>query len=416
MACSILLSSALSPPSVGKPDDFLKPALRMSAITESVHNRRVTEEELGSSASADLAAWLFFQLAADHVFLPILVATFVFSHSVIRHSTVINICCTWILSGIISSLLLYSGEASGPEPSQGLCTVQAALMSGALPMTSVATLALAYRTWRSCTPGTSQLREKTSWTTRIMFILAPYITLGVFCAIAANLGVQYPSHVDRGTRFFYCAVNLEAFAIAIDVFSAVVCIIAAGLFVHLAMLQLRSREIRPVRQHSAKADTALRIRVGLLTLYMLTATLANLGSLGDPGTAFPDIFTASVGMAVFVIFASQFDVLRAWWSWRPCQSPLARPRHARNISPSDARTPYPSFDLDLLNKRTDSDVSDKARLEALHTYYAARVRGEGVKVEIIDRPQDAFIRDGHELRRASVESGLAGSKRGRSWA
>lgn len=65
----------------------------------------VTEDELGSSASADLDAWLFFQLAADHVFLPILVATFVFSRSVVRHSTLINLCCTWILSGIISSLL-----------------------------------------------------------------------------------------------------------------------------------------------------------------------------------------------------------------------------------------------------------------------------------------------------------------------
>lgn len=65
----------------------------------------VTGAELGSSASADLAAWLFFQLAADHVFLPILVVTFVLSRSVVRHSTLINLCCTWILSGVISSLL-----------------------------------------------------------------------------------------------------------------------------------------------------------------------------------------------------------------------------------------------------------------------------------------------------------------------
>lgn len=112
------------------------------------------------------------------------------------------------------------------------------------------------------------------------------------------------------------------------------------------MMQLRLREAQPLRQHSAKVHTAFRIRVGLLTLYMLTAALcvvsfihdvgytsligtlcnrANLGSLADSGTAFPDIFTASgktllpslegrahprlvvvtVGMAVFLLFATQ---------------------------------------------------------------------------------------------------------------
>ena len=39
------------------------------------------------------------------------------------------------------------------------------------------------------------------------------------------------------------------------------------------MMQLRLREARPTRQHSAKVHTAFRIRVGLLTLYMLTAAL-----------------------------------------------------------------------------------------------------------------------------------------------
>ena len=66
--------------------------------------------------------------------------------------------------------------------------------------------------------------------------------------------------------------------------------------------------------------------------------------------------------------------------------------------------------MDLLNKRTDSDVSEKARLEALHSYYAARVRGEGVKVEIIERPQDAFF-PGGEVCRSSGGSGRSEAAR-----
>ncbi|KAI0729603.1 hypothetical protein C8Q72DRAFT_303649 [Fomitopsis betulina] len=382
----------------------------MPALSASVHYPRVTEDELGSSASADLDAWLFFQLAADHVFLPILVATFVFSRSVVRHSTLINLCCTWILSGIISSLLLYTGTATGPDPPRGLCTAQAALMSGAFPMTSVATLMLAFRTWLSCIPGKSQLREKTTRTTKALLVTTPYLALGVFSAIAAKLGAAYPGQVDRETRFFYCAVNLRALTITLNVFSTTMCVIAGGLFVHLAMKQLRARVTRPLRQHSAKVHTAFRIRVGLLTMYMLTAALANLGSLADSGTAFPDIFTASVGMAVFLLFATQSDVLRAWWSHRPFRAPPAGRPHPR-ASNEVLGTPYPSFDMDLLNKRTDSDLSEKARLDALHSYYAARVRGEGVKVEIIERPQDAFI-PGQEVCRTSGGSGRPEANRG----
>lgn len=66
--------------------------------------------------------------------------------------------------------------------------------------------------------------------------------------------------------------------------------------------------------------------------------------------------------------------------------------------------------MDLLNKRTDSEVSEKARLEALHSYYAARVRGEGVKVEIIERPQDAFF-PGGEVCRSSGGSGRSEAAR-----
>lgn len=65
----------------------------------------VTAEQLGSSGTPFLAAWLFFQIAANHVFLPILIITFLFAKRAARHPAVINVCLTWVMSGIMSSIL-----------------------------------------------------------------------------------------------------------------------------------------------------------------------------------------------------------------------------------------------------------------------------------------------------------------------
>lgn len=56
-------------------------------------------------ARTDLAIWFFFEIAANHVGLPILVATFFFAKTVRRDPTLINMCITWIIAGIASCLL-----------------------------------------------------------------------------------------------------------------------------------------------------------------------------------------------------------------------------------------------------------------------------------------------------------------------
>ena len=126
-------------------------------LTTHIFSLGVTEDELGASAPADLAGWLFFQIAAGHVALPILLATFLFAKTVPTHPAVVTICITWILSGVFSTLLcvvwpfdlhcpsesmltaisnnfrFYVGQHKGPEPSRGLCIAQASLL-GAVPI------------------------------------------------------------------------------------------------------------------------------------------------------------------------------------------------------------------------------------------------------------------------------------------
>jgi len=364
---------------------------------------RVTAEQLGSDASRDLAVWLFFQLAADHVLLPLLVATLLLSRNITRRPTVVNVCCTWIIAGVASALLLYVGEETGPEPGQSLCIAQSALLSGVLPMTSVACLALVYDNWSSIKPTAVQARRKVhpGYIVTAFLLCAPYLALALFVAIGAKLGAEYRDKVDRDQHFFYCAVDLTPFIASVALFSVLVSLAAVGLYAHLILKLCRNRNTLRRPGQTDDVNIAFLVRVGVYALYMLTATVANLVLLGDEQTVFPDMFIASVGMAVFLIFGSQRELIQAWRFWRrPVRNPRTIP-----ASPVMPRAPFPSFDLDLM-KRTDSDVSEKARLEALRNYYSARVRGEGVGVQIIERPEDAFI-PGRDVHRASDLSAKA---------
>lgn len=378
--------------------------MRTSAHT--TLTRRVTAEQLGPNASADLAVWLFFQLAAGHVLLPLLVATFFVSRTVTRRPTVINVCCTWIVSSVSASLLLYVGRETGLDPNQELCIAQSALLSGVLPMTTTACLALVYHAWTLLNrAGPQDASKRAGSLVNALLLGVPYVFFAMFTAIAAKLGTDYPTRVSRVQKYFYCSIDLAPFNYAVAILSALACFGAIALYAHLVICLWRARRSLMPFAPPANISVDFCVRIGVFAVCMLTATLAKLVSLGDSNTVFPDMFMASVGLAVFFIFGTQMDVIHAWLSWR-------RPKFARQQAPGSPRlprAPYPSFDLDLM-KRTDSAVSEKARLEALRAYYAARVQGEGVGVEIIERPEDAFIpgRGYRSASRLSMTSGFSG--------
>lgn len=402
--------------------------MRTSAHT--TLTRRVTAEQLGPNASADLAVWLFFQLAAGHVLLPLLVATFFVSRTVTRRPTVINVCCTWIVSSVSASLLLYVGRETGLDPNQELCIAQSALLSGVLPMTTTACLALVYHAWTLLNrAGPQDASKRAGSLVNALLLGVPYVFFAMFTAIAAKLGTDYPTRVSRVQKYFYCSIDLAPFNYAVAILSALACFGAIALYgssgktaamvrrrreltrmfltyaAHLVICLWRARRSLMPFAPPANISVDFCVRIGVFAVCMLTATLAKLVSLGDLNTVFPDMFMASVGLAVFFIFGTQMDVIHAWLSWR-------RPKFARQQAPGSPRlprAPYPSFDLDLM-KRTDSAVSEKARLEALRAYYAARVQGEGVGVEIIERPEDAFIpgRGYRSASRLSMTSGFSG--------
>ncbi|RPD77861.1 hypothetical protein L226DRAFT_568849 [Lentinus tigrinus ALCF2SS1-7] len=364
--------------------------------------KRLDAQEIGPNAPTDLTVWLSFQIAGNHVLLPLLVATFLLFSSVSRHPTVINVCCTWIIAGVVSSLLFYTGHHVGPEPPKDLCIAQSALLASVPPMASVAALSLVYYTWSMFRPSKVRLGQKaqTGRLTTVCLVTTPYIVYICFAVVGLQYAVRHADRVDRARRYFYCSIHWDLYNNVMGLFTATVCLIAAALEAHIMFMLSRNWTALRRAGMSVVIDLQLTIRAGIFTAYVLCGTVVMLATVANARSIVPDMWAASIGMAFFLVFATQPDVLRVW------ANILSR-RHFRNASrremystasPERSPTPLPSFDCDLL-ERTNSDASEKARLAALHAYYKARVHLTGVEVEVIKRPEDAFLA-GNDLRRA----------------
>ncbi|EPQ54428.1 hypothetical protein GLOTRDRAFT_111257 [Gloeophyllum trabeum ATCC 11539] len=283
--------------------------------------RRINAQEIGSDGPAYLKAFLFFHISSSHVLLPILMATFVLSKYAKRPATLISVCVTWILSGIFSSMLLYVGHERGKEPEKNLCIAQASMLNGTPPMWSVAVLAFVYQV-RNSLPGVSKPLSR--WKLCALFV-APYVTLAIWSTACAILAMQHPDHVSRSRRYFYCSLWNDPFTNMMSLFTAIACLSAIALQVHIGVIL--SRNWRALRKagHSSDVDLQLIIRLCIFELYIFIGMILDVTTIFTNGTVVPDMFAATIGFMVFIIFGLQGDVLRTWAFWRPPQQPRLPP-------------------------------------------------------------------------------------------
>ncbi|KAM5533458.1 hypothetical protein V8D89_012896 [Ganoderma adspersum] len=347
-----------------------------------------------SAPATYLDIWLFFNIAGDQILLPLLVLTLLFSRTVTRHPTIINVCVTWIIAGIVSSLLFYTGKHVGPEPEKDMCIAQMALIASAPPMTSVAALALVYYTWSTFRHSKLHTgpRAPISRLTTICLLVAPYAVYACFVAVGTHLGLQYPERVDRSRRLLYCSIDNAIYNNVIVLFTAGVCLLTAALQAYLFVKLSHSGTLLRRAASGTTPDLHIAVRVGIFVAYIVATSSVMLSTLSpawDPNRGFPDLFGASAGTMLFFVFATQPDVLRAWTRILLFPFASCRPSKASHV-PFRTASPAPSFNDSLL-KRTDSDVSEKARLASLHAYFIARASSSGSPVEVIKRPEDAFM-------------------------
>jgi len=327
-------------------------------LGHSVHEmtlRSLSEgSKVGTQSLPLLYLWLAFQII-DQTLIPILVATFLLSKSVKRHPTLVNSCVTWVISGITSSLLLYAGKEKGPEPPKLLCTLQASLLDGLTPMTSVAILILTYQVNLNVRkPETKESRLRT-----YAFLIIPYTVLFLFSVSAAALATDSPEKVSRARRFFYCSIDAPI-SDAFSVFTAIVLLLTMAYAVVICVFLYKHwRDFRKAVTY----DLQLLSRVGLFGIYVFLAFTISVLALFNPRNPFPDLFAASVGPVFGVILASQPDVYRVWLRRsKPVLPPFVEQRNDIDLEKSNTNIGFK--DPVANNSSTDDDrVLDIRRQE-----------------------------------------------------
>jgi len=244
--------------------------------------------------------------------------------------------------------LLYAGQSTGPEPDKTLCIAQTSLLYGAPPMWAVAILMLVYYVW-TCY---DTFRTPPNVITTYAMVIAPYLTL-VFWSLATGvLAINNAEKVNRSRRFFYCSINYSPLSNAMSIFTAIICLVITILEIRIAIILCRNwRGLKEAGEPNSPS-VQLILRIIFFGIYIFAGALFSLATMWDK-SAIPDIYGATVGCAVMLIFGSQPEVWRTWCFWRK-----ERPQRVINISREPSyMTLSRKFDLDEKIDMDDPDIA-----------------------------------------------------------
>jgi len=266
-----------------------------------------------------LVAFLVFNIWPSHFGIPLLLSIVLFSKNVKRHPTFINLCVAFIIIGISSTLLLYAGRITGPEPSKILCLLQASLLYGMPPLASTAAFVLVLQMFlmirTSFLEGEYLDRDHTL---RVWAMLtSPYIAFFISVLATAIIGSQRPSYVSRNRRFFYCSLESAPLTSAITIYAAI--LLFATLVTIVATIRIIYYRLKATRSQGSRIqrtiDLSLPLRIITFGIYITVAMSLSLLSISTPSSPVPDLVIASAATIMLLIFGSQRDILFALFPW-----------------------------------------------------------------------------------------------------
>jgi len=263
----------------------------------------------GYTTHGVLVAWLFFNVASSHLFLPLLVAALSFSRPKVD-PTIINLALTWIVSGLVSSILLYSGHSEGCEPPPILCLTQASLYIAIPTMTTVALLNAVLQVLFNVREKIHDTGGSSDHTIRRVFLLvSPYCIYAIFATVIAGTGApSFGSTVSRTRRFFYCSVRSTFLTNTVIGFCAIVLlvILAISLYTGLLLYQNWSKLHKPIKD---RLDFGGIFRVFGFFVYTIVAL--GMALLPKRALVVSDMAMSTMGVVLILFFGTRISVFRS---------------------------------------------------------------------------------------------------------
>jgi len=296
---------------------------------------------------AQLVAFLTLNIWPSHFGIPLLLGI-IFLRKIQRHATFINLCVTFLIAGFASTLMLYAGRIEGPEPVPELCLLQASLLYGYPPMTSVAAFALVLQMFfviRASYYGEEYLERDHVIRTWSMLI-APYVAFFTVVLTTAVVGAAKPSEVSRNRRFFYCSVRNNILTNSLTIFAAL--FLFATVFVEGWLVIILYKRYTALKSkgspYKEKLDHSMPLRVLAYGLYSTIALSLSLLSINAPESPVPDLMIATASSVLLLIFGTQRDILRAMCFWRRSR-PSVRPVEIM-VSKDQDNMSYYNYDVE----------------------------------------------------------------------
>ncbi|KAF4619541.1 hypothetical protein D9613_005428 [Agrocybe pediades] len=331
----------------------------MSAINATSHDTLPVNIVHGTHN--DLVLFLVLNMWTSHFGLPLLVGVVLFSKTVKRHPTFVNLCVVFIIAG-----MLYAGRITGPEPSPILCLLQASLVYGTTSLTSTAALMLVlqmfftiraayngeeyykvdhfFRTWillsapyvayfvavvatatvrdLPCTRPHPNVPPMLGWSHGSIPCLAKQALSLLFCRKSSIVGT--PLFIRRKTHLEFDRTDTLTIYSAIILFATFVMMVWTMVLLYKRLLSMKALPVH-LRSNARKLDLSFPLRILTFGFYIIIAMSLSLLSVTSPSTQAPDIVIASAPTFVILIFGSQRDVVNAlcFWKCTPQQVPEA---------------------------------------------------------------------------------------------
>ncbi|KAG8825942.1 hypothetical protein FRC19_010119 [Serendipita sp. 401] len=211
---------------------------------------------------------------------------------------------------LVACILLFTNHLHGPSPPAALCHAQSALMLAFPPALSCLALSLVLTVWRLAwqvhhdqTPCFSDTQFNA------MLIAFPYLIFVAFVLAGSVVGAN--SIVTR--QNFYCMTN-NTIITTLSSVASLLLLLSTSVFQiwTIYIVYKRYRISRKFGRAETGSDISVFLRVLAFGIFVLVALILSCIALVNYTLPIADILVATFGPMIFLIFASQDEVLRCW--------------------------------------------------------------------------------------------------------
>ncbi|TDL26181.1 hypothetical protein BD410DRAFT_826041 [Rickenella mellea] len=251
------------------------------------------------------------QVIGGQVALPLFVGTVLISRKlrVKTCPTLINFCITWIIYSVIYCLTIYDRQRDVLNSRRVLCTTQAIMVHGVVPMVATSYVFLVLHIWNALGLPGSTWSGTHRRATAMTMIAMPYIVFLLFSVASVVVVVNSPDTLSQSNSYF-CTLVYKPLMQSVPAVAAILVLVALTIEVGI-FAKIFSR----MRDQNGKIDRSafsMVIRIGVFSVFAIVAMVTCMAFVVGSEHPLLYIVQASLPLVVFLVFATRRDLILTW--------------------------------------------------------------------------------------------------------